>query len=114
MATKRRLIKHLPLMLAGLALGLGVFVSVDGFRSNKPIVPTFATYTNGDAATYYNSLDTTKYGNSFLTALRTLNLSKRQSTVGYDNMGTTPSGQFKYTDYDTSSVQYDSNGHFYI
>ena len=73
----------------------------------------FATYTNGDAATYYNSIDETQSGNTLLTALRTLNLSKRKSTVGYDSMGTTPSGQFKYTDYDTSSVQYDSNGQPY-
>ena len=113
MATKRRLIKHLPLMLAGLALGLGVFVSVDGFRSNKPVEPTFATYTNGDGATYYNSLDTTLFGNSFLTKLRELNLSKRKTTVGYSSMGTDPSGQFKYTDYDTNYVQYDSNGQPY-
>ena len=113
MATKRRLFKHLPSMLAALALGLGVFVSVDGFRSNKPVETTFATYTNGDAATYYNTIDSTKTGNALLTALRTLNLSKRQSTVGYSSMGTTPSGQFKYTDYDTNSVQYDSNGQPY-
>ena len=75
--------------------------------------PTFATYTNGDAATYYNSLDLTKTGNDFLKDLRSLNLSKRQSTVSYDSMGTTPSGQFKYTDYDPNYVQYDSNGQPY-
>ena len=113
MATKRRLFKHLPSMLAALALGLGVFVSVEGFRSDKPVVPTFATYTNGDGDTYYNGLDTTLFGNSFLTKLRELNLSKRQSTVGYSSMGTDPSGQFKYTDYDTNYVQYDSNGQPY-
>ena len=39
--------------------------------------PTFATYTNGDAETYYNSLDLTKTGNDFLKDLRFLNLSKR-------------------------------------
>ena len=100
-------------MFAGLAMGLGVFISVDGFRSNKPVVPTFATYTNGDATTYYNSIDSTQSGNTLLTALRTLNLSKRQSTVGYSSMGTTPSGQFKYTDYDPDYVEYDSNGQPY-
>ena len=75
--------------------------------------PTFATYTNGDADTYYNSLDLSKTGNDFLKDLRSLNLSKRQSTVGYSSMGTTPSGQFKYTDYDPDTVQYDSNGQPY-
>ncbi len=74
---------------------------------------TFATYSNGDAATYYSSIDETQSGNTLLTALRNLNLSKRQSTVGYSSMGTSPSGQFKYTDYDTNYVQYDSNGQPY-
>ena len=74
---------------------------------------TFATYTNGDAATYYNTIDETQSGNTLLTSLRTLNLSKRKSTVGYSSMGTDPSGQFKYTDYDPNYVQYDSNGQPY-
>ena len=97
----------LALPLAALAIGGAALIS--------PVKAgvTFATYTNGDAATYYNSIDSTQSGNTLLTALRTLNLNKRQSTVGYSNMGTTPSGQFKYTDYDTSSVQYDSNGQPY-
>lgn len=75
--------------------------------------PTFATYTNGDADTYYNSLDLTKTGNDFLKDLRSLNLNKRQSTVGYKAMGTSPSGQYKYTDYDPNYVEYDSNGQPY-
>ena len=75
--------------------------------------PTFATYTNGDAETYYNSLDLTKTGNDFLKDLRSLNLSKRKSTVGYSSMGTDPSGQYKYTDYDSNTVKYDSNGQPY-
>ena len=81
--------------------------------NNKVETPAFATYTNGDAATYYNTIDSTQSGNTLLTALRTLNLSKRESTVGYSSMGTTPSGQFKYTDYDPDTVQYDSNGQPY-
>ena len=71
--------------------------------------PTFATYTNGDAATYYNGISDSLTGDDLLSALRSLNSSKRKSTVGYDGMGTTPSGQFKYTDYDPNTVQYDSN-----
>lgn len=91
-------------------LGIGAAFVIS---SNKVEAPAFATYTNGDAATYYNSIDETQSGNTLLTALRTLNLSKRQSTVGYSSMGTTPSGQFKYTDYDPDYVQYDSNGQPY-
>ena len=91
-----------------LSLGAAFVIS-----NNKVETPAFATYTNGDAATYYNSIDSTQSGNTLLTALRTLNLSKRKSTVGYSSMGTTPSGQFKYTDYDPDYVQYDSNGQPY-
>lgn len=72
-----------------------------------------AYYTNGDAATYYNTLDTSKDGTAFLSDLRSLNLSRRKSTVGYSAMGTSASGMFKYTDYDPDYVQYDSNGQPY-
>lgn len=109
-----KLKKHHGVFLS-LILAISTFAGAAIFYSVKEEVytPTFATYTNGDAATYYNSLDTTKTGNDFLKDLRTLNLTKRQSTVGYDSMGTTPSGQFKYTDYDPNYVQYDSNGQPY-
>ncbi|MCR5184647.1 MAG: endonuclease [Bacilli bacterium] len=73
----------------------------------------FATYTNGDGATYYNGIDSSLEGTSLLSALQTLNASKRQTTVGYKAMGTSASGQFKYTDYDPSSVQYDGKGQKY-
>ena len=107
MTSKKHLWK-LPVLVASLAMGLGVFTVIKA--SPKNAEPAFATYTNGDAATYYNSIDSTQSGNTLLTALRSLNLSKRQSTVGYSSMGTSPSGQFKYTDYDPNYVQYDSNG----
>ena len=81
-------------------------------NAKEPAI-TFATYDNHDADTYYNSLDESKSGNAFLVDLRDLNLKKRKSTVGYDNMGTSPSGQFKYTDYDPNYVQYDSKGQPY-
>lgn len=70
---------------------------------------SFATYTNGDAATYYNEISNTLTGSDLLTALNTLNKSRKKSEVGYSPMGTTPTGQFKYTDYDPNYVQYDSN-----
>ena len=102
----------LLLTSVALTLGIGIYAGVKGSESKEAVV-TFATYTNGDAATYYNTIDSTKSGNDLLKDLRTLNLSKRKSTVGYSSMGTTPSGQFKYTDYDTNNVEYDSNGQPY-
>ena len=62
---------------------------------------------------YYASIGSNLTGDALLSALRTLNKNKRTSTVGYSAMGTSPSGQFKYTDYDPSTVQYDSNGQPY-
>lgn len=90
-----------------------IFGSVLIAKNSQKFEEAFATYTNGDAATYYSSIDESKSGNALLTELRSLNLSKRQSTVGYSSMGTSPSGQFKYTDYDPDYVQYDSNGQPY-
>ncbi len=112
MSKTKKVIKHLPLMFATLAMGLGVFTSVNAGKDKESVV-TFATHTNGDGATYYNGISDSLEGDSLLSALRSLNSSKRSSTVGYSSMGTSPSGQFKYTDYVTSSVKYDSNGQPY-
>ena len=62
---------------------------------------------------YYKTITDDMTGDVLLDALRELNKNKRTSTVGYSAMGTSPSGQFKYTDYDPDSVQYDSNGQPY-
>lgn len=63
--------------------------------------------------TYYANISTSATGDSLLSSLRSLNSSKRKSTVGYSAMGTTPSGQFKYTDYDPATIKYDNNGQPY-
>lgn len=62
---------------------------------------------------YYNTITDDLTGETLLSKLRQLNLSKRTSTVGYSNMGTSPSGSFKYTDYDPTTVKYDANGQPY-
>ena len=107
---KRKALSGIALFIAGTALVAG---GISFGKSIKKAAVTFATYTNGDAATYYNTISSTKTGNELLKDLRTLNLNKRQSTVGYSSMGTSPSGQFKYTDYDPNYVQYDGNGQPY-
>lgn len=106
----KKVLSCIALSLAGIALIAG---GITFSKTNKKAAVTFATYTNGDAATYYNTISSTKTGNDLLKDLRTLNLAKRQSTVGYSSMGTTTSGQFKYTDYDPNYVQYDENGQPY-
>lgn len=89
------------------------FTLVTATKSVKHIA-SFATYTNGDGATYYNGIGDTLAGNDLLKELQALNKNKRKSTVGYDSMGTSISkSQYKYTDYDPSSVKYDSNNQPY-
>lgn len=73
-----------------------------------------ATYqVTKDINSYYENINQNEYGNALLSELRTLNSLKRRSLVGYDPMGTSPAGQFKYTDYDPNTVQYDSNNQPY-
>ena len=84
-----------------------------------PTTSTSTTHTSSSSPTstplpddYYASIDGVTDDN-LLSALRTLNSKKRTSTVGYSAMGTTASGMFKYTDYDPSTIQYDSKGQPY-
>ena len=65
---------------------------------------------------YYDSIGSSLSGNELLSALRSLNSSKRNSQVGYGNMGTSAAGKFKYTDYDVSDpskVKQDDKGQPY-
>ena len=84
--------------------------TINNISSN---ITLYAIWTNSSQDDYYKDIDDNLTGNTLLTSLRTLNLAKRTSTVGYDNMGTSPSGKFKYTDYDPSTVQYDEKGQPY-
>ena len=74
--------------------------------SSTPVVPP-------DENDYYKSISDSLTGSALLSALQQLNEDKLDTTVGYSAMGTTPSGQFKYTDYDPDTVQYDKNGQPY-
>lgn len=105
--------KHHGLLLS-LGLALSVFSGAILFSQKEEVyVPTFATYTNGDADTYYNGIGN-KTGDELLSALKALNKTRRKSTVGYSAMGTSStSSQYKYTDYDPNTVQYDSNNQPY-
>ena len=103
--------RTLGLFLGSLIVSLGAIVLATTPDKHADI--TFATYDNGDAATYYSGISDSLTGDSLRSALHSLNTNKRKSTVGYSSMGTSPSGQFKYTDYVTSSVKYDSNGQPY-
>ena len=108
-----RRVKIIPLFfVSALATGTFSFAIFASQRETK-YTPTFATYTNNDGDTYYNDITDDLIGNDLLKALQSLNSKKRKTTVGYDSMGTSPSGKFKYTDYDPDYVEYDSNNQPY-
>lgn len=66
--------------------------------------------TASELASYYSSI-TTQTGSSLLSALRSLNSTKRKKTVGYSGMGTAASSSaFTYTDYPLGTTTKDANG----
>ena len=114
---------HLPILLAGVAMGLGVFINVDGFRVNK-VRETKAYYTPSthyevsDTASelnsYYSSISSGDTGTTLLSKLQSLNNTKRKKTMGYSTMGTRiDSSPYSYTDYDLNNTAVDSNGQIY-
>ena len=72
-------------------------------------------YTNGDASTYYSGISTSATGSTLLSALQSLNSTKRKKTIGYSAMGTSAStSPYVYTDYDPNGTTYtDTNGQVY-
>ena len=59
---------------------------------------------------YYSTIDSSLSGQDLIESLMHLNLKKRTSTVGYSDMGTDPSGKYKYTDYDPAYAKYNKDG----
>jgi len=74
---------------------------------------TSTSSTDPNPNNYYSSISDSARETTLLNGLRALNSSKRKSTVGYSSMGTSPSGQFKYTDYDPKYTAVDGKGQIY-
>ena len=118
MKTKLKLLSTTSIILAGLALSLGVI----GI-GNKSKVETKAYYspsthyevsdTASELASYYSSISDSDTGSSLLSKLQSLNSTKRKRTMGYSTIGTDTSGAVIYTDYDLNSTAKDSNGQTY-
>ena len=83
-------------LLSVIALSM---ISVGVFSAKKPVV--VHGYTNGDAATYYNSIDPNATPTALLASLRTLNNNKRLYLPGYNGMRS----YFSTTDPGSSSSQ---------
>ena len=103
-----------------MAFGLGATI----FASQKSINQTEAYYspsthyevsdTASELASYYSSITDSMSGSSLLSALQSLNASKRKKTIGYSAMGTSASSScYVYTDYDPNYTTTDSNGQTY-
>ena len=102
MTTKRRFIKHLPLMLAGLAMGLGVFINDSSLKSNNSI-ETNASVGNysTNASTYYNGI-TASSGKQLAAQLHDLITSTHKTYTTYADNGANL--------YQTHTDQYYENG----
>ena len=55
-------------------------------------------------STYYSGFNDSRSGSALLTAIRSLNSLKRTKEVGYELMGTSSSGYFKFTDFSVKST----------
>ena len=83
---------------------------VEAKSSYAPGYTPTSTYTFGDGATYYNSISDSATGDALLSALQSLNNSKRKKTIGYSAGGTSAShSSFVYTDY-AIVAGHDQNG----
>lgn len=102
-----------------MAFGLGATV----FASSRNVKKTEAYYspsthyevsdTASELASYYSTITDSMSGSTLLSALQSLNSSKKKKDVGYSSMGTGTDGAFIYTDYDLNSTATDSNGQKY-
>ena len=101
-------------IVLSLGLSLTAFsAAISGLAIKETQQPVLAS---ADSSSYYSGISNTATGTTLLGSLRSLNGSKKTKTVGYSSMGTTASGSFKYTDYDTSNpntLKKDSNGQTY-
>lgn len=103
-----------------MAFGLGATV----FASSRNVKKTEAYYspsthyevsdTASELASYYSTITDSMSGSTLLSALQSLNASKRKKTIGYSAMGTSASSScYVYTDYDPNYTTTDSNGQTY-
>ena len=82
MTTKRRFIKHLPLLLAGLALGLGFFINIPNRATESSAIGNYST----NASTYYNDVTATS-GKQLAAQLHDLITSTHRYYTSYADNG---------------------------
>lgn len=74
------------LLLSTLVLGCSFLTAYGTWKTNGVEIIGVEAYTNGDGATYYNGISQSASGTTLLSALQSLNSSKRKKTVGYGSM----------------------------
>ena len=104
-------------LVKGISLGSVVITATSKADTSKKASITLnvieSTGSGTDVGDYYASITDDMTGTTLLNALHSLNVEKQVSRVGYDSMGTSASGMFKYTDYDPATVQTDAQGRKY-
>ena len=104
------------------ALSIGLFSGALAVK--KSAIKAEAYYTPGktydvsdtasELESYYTSISDSSTGNTLLASLRSLNNSKKRSSISYNTMGTSASSSpFIYTDYSLGSTNVDSKGQRY-
>ena len=118
----KKFVKYATASLLGAAMIAGVGISVthsinESFNAVHAAYTPSKTYevsdTPAELNSYYSSITDSLSGNSLLSALQSLNGTKRKNTVGYNTMGTSTSGAYIYTDYDLNNTATDAKGQIY-
>ena len=78
-------LKHLPLLLAGVAMGLGVFINFNSSKKVEPVDASVGNYTT-NASTYYNGITATS-GKQLAAQLHDLITSTHKTYTTYADNG---------------------------
>ena len=100
-------------LIATIAAGSNSIVNkTDAYYS--PTTHYEVSNTASKLASYYSTISDSATGSTLLSALQSLNSTKRKKTIGYSAMGTAASSScYVYTDYDPNTTTTDSNGQTY-
>ena len=117
MKKKNKLLLSISIVLAGLALSLGVISGVSKTETSKvdALYTPSTTYnvsdTQAELNSYYSSVTSGQTGDTLLSTLRSINSSKYHKNFSYSNFGTSSTtSPYVYTDYPIGTTTKDSNG----
>ena len=119
MKTLTKIITAISLTVAtGANVGAAIFIAGKNASKTEALYSPSTHYEVSDTAaeltSYYSSISSSATGTTLLSALQSLNSTKRKKTMGYSTLGTSASSSpYIYTDYVLGSSTKDSNGQVY-